>query len=653
MAVVQSLSGLVDIAPTAPESVSIAQRYISFYNGHTADYATLYRTQPNVRTCVDFLARNIAQIGLHTYRRVSDTDRERLIDHPFAVLMRQPNPYTTAYRLMTSLVSDMGIFDAAYWVKIRPTRGARSLMLFPVPPLYVTVRGRFMPDKFTVSITPTKRIDIEPRDMVHFRGYNPVDPAFGLSPLETLRRVLAEEWAAGEYREHFWHNAARMGGIIERPESAPEWSDEARQRFAAEFEALYAGPTASGKTAVLEDGMTWRAASFSAQDSQYLEARKLTREECARAYHIPLPMVGILENATFSNIQEQHKNLYQDCLAPWLEMIQQELELQLLPEFPSDRVYLEFNIAEKMKGSFEEQAASLSSAVGRPWLTANEARARQNLPRLEGDADDLVTPLNVLVGGQASPRDSAPPPKSADMRQRLPSSTYTAEVKGFDPEFPRVRAAHVTKWTAELQKFFRRQRETVLANIPAKAAKAVYTLDEVFAAARWNRELAEDLLRLSLFTAGEFAGRVAEKYGIEFDPLELADYFRQNAQIAAEGINGVTRAAIVHALAQPDFRDALGHAFDVAVDARAPQIARTKVTQAANNGSVRAAGRAGVKTKTWRVNSGNPRSQHASMDGERVQLGERFSNGMLWPGDPSAGVGADEVANCQCSCEFD
>jgi hypothetical protein len=43
-------------------------------------------------------------------------------------------------------------------------------------------------------------------------------------------------------------------------------------------------------------------------------------------------------------------------------------------------------------------------------MTRNEARARLNLPHLEG-ADDLIVPLNVTQGGQASPTDSAPPPK--------------------------------------------------------------------------------------------------------------------------------------------------------------------------------------------------------------------------------------------------
>jgi hypothetical protein len=33
-----------------------------------------------------------------------------------------------------------------------------------------------------------------------------------------------------------------------------------------------------------------------------------------------------------------------------------------------------------------------------------------------------------------------------------------------------------------------------------------------------------------------------------------------------------------------------------------------------------------------------------------VGIGELFSNGMRWPGDPAGG--AENNANCNCSCEF-
>jgi HK97 family phage portal protein len=412
MAVVQSVGELANLDTNVWSTVSYGS--LRMYDQFNYDYATLYKTQPNVRTCVDFLARNIAQLGLHVFRRVSDTDRVRLTDHPLAKVIERPLPAefkVTRYRLMESLMGDLGVYFNAYWLKVRVPDA--PLGLLRIPPQLVTVYGDLVPDRYEMTLSG-KLYTFATSEIVHFRGYNAEDAVSGLSPLETLRRVLAEEHAAGDYREHFWQNAARQAGIIERPAAAPEWSDPARTRFKQEFEALYSGGDNSGKTAILEEGMTWRAGTFNAQESEYLAGRKLTREECARAYHIPLPMVGILDNATFSNITEQHKNLYQDSLGPWLAMIEQEIELQLLPEFDDTQdVYVEFNIAEKLKGSFEEQIKALQSAVGRPWMTADEARSKMNLPSLGGDAEELVTPLNMMVG---APQPAAP--KALEQEQR-------------------------------------------------------------------------------------------------------------------------------------------------------------------------------------------------------------------------------------------
>jgi HK97 family phage prohead protease len=211
-----------------------------------------------------------------------------------------------------------------------------------------------------------------------------------VSPLETLRGILAEEYEAGNWREQLWRNGARFPGYIARPKDAGDWSDRARSRFVESWKGLYTGDgPGAGGTPVLEDGMTFQATGITPEQAQYLETRKLTREEVAAAFHIPLPMVGILDHATFSNIKEQHQQLYQDTLGPWLSMIAEDLMLQLLPDLDgSADVYLEFNLAEKMRGSFEEQAATMQTATGGPWMTRNEARARVNLPAIDG-ADEL------------------------------------------------------------------------------------------------------------------------------------------------------------------------------------------------------------------------------------------------------------------------
>lgn len=382
---------------------------LGLYGGRALTYAQLWRTQPAVRTVSDFLARNVAQLGLKVYRRVGDDDRRHLPDHPFARTLAAPNPVRSKYAWINALVHDLAIYDVAFHAKVRAADGRVALLRLPPSRTTPVGDNYFMPEAF--EIAGKGKVRIPAASVVHFHGYDPEDDRAGVSPIETLRRTLAEDDAASEHLERLWRRGARMSGWIERPQRPvqQEWSAPARERFKEGWRDAYTGEgEQTGGTPILEDGMQFHESSFSPRDAQYLEARKLTREEVAAAYHVPPPMVGILDHATFSNITEQHKQLYSDTLGPWLVWIEQELQRQVLPDCgDADAVYCEFNLAEKLRGSFEEQARSIQTLVGRPVLTADEGRALLNRPAMGGDAAELITPLNVLVGGQASPTDSA------------------------------------------------------------------------------------------------------------------------------------------------------------------------------------------------------------------------------------------------------
>ena len=620
---------------------------LRMYDQYNYDYATLYRLQPNIRVCVDFLARNIAQLGLHVFRRVSETDRVRLRDHPLAQLISRPLPAehkVTRYRLIEGLMADLGIYYNAYWLKLRREDG-KLFGLMRIPPAYVKVQGALSPQSYKI-IMSGKSITVQPENMVHFRGYNADNALVGLSPLETLRRVLAEEHSMGKYREGFWRNAARISGIIERPADAPEWSPTARERFTQEFGILYSGDDNSGKTAVLEDGMEWKQAAFNAQESEYLGGRKLTREECARSYHIPLPMVGILDHATFSNIREQHKNLYQDSLGPWLRMIEEEIALQVLPDFvDEDGVYCEFNIQEKLAGSFEEQTTALQAAVGRPWMTSNEARARMNLPSIAG-GDELVTPLNVLIGGQASPQDSAP-------KASATTETKAMDTKALDTHNAELRQRHEEKWRQQLARHYRRQEAAIISRVPDPPGKSDLGglwYDEE----RWNRELYEDLLPLNTMTANTWAGMAVGALEADVDLAQMEalmqPWLAKHSEVQAAYLNNATRDALAIALQDAEPRNAVKALFGQATAVWAVGQAVSAVTNASNFGSREGAKASGLRRKTWQVNSSNPRSEHAAMNGETVDIDGAFSNGLRWPGDPMGG--GEDNANCQCSLRY-
>lgn len=388
---------------------------------YSMDYAQIFRSQPSVRRAVEFLARNIAQLGIHMFERRDDADRARLTEHPLAELLDRPNPYTTRYRMINALVHDFAIYDCAYWLKVKGGGSTRSVVR--VPPMIIEPAGEnwLTPAKFTINGSKGKTT-VDADQIVYFRGFG-LDEDVGISPIESLRQILKEDFTGSQMREQLMRNGARVSGYLERPADAPDWSGEPKDTFKTDWQAQYSGsgPQAGG-TPILEDGMTFKPAAQTAKELQYIEGRKLTDEEVCRSYFIPPPMLGLLEHASLSNIREQHKMLYMDTLGPWLVMFQEEIGLQLVPDFEPTKprkFYIEFMLREKLSGDFIERGNVIFQATGGPYLTRNEARALDNRPPIEG-GDELIVPLNVTQNGDQNPIPAEDPETTDPAPQETP-----------------------------------------------------------------------------------------------------------------------------------------------------------------------------------------------------------------------------------------
>jgi HK97 family phage portal protein len=461
--IVRTFDGLEALTTPAPPRWAAASDAVRLYD-HSHTYFEIFKAHPNVRICVEFLARNIAHVAPQAFRRVSDTDRVRLADHDLIAWLGKPNPATVRYRLIEDLIHDLGIYYRAFWLKVRyvGADGRDAIGLLRLPPEEMTVEGGLIPTAFVWTVNGKDR-RFAPSEIVYFAGYRR-----GISPLETLRRILAEEEAAGDHREGFWRNAARGDGVVSRPKEVKRYTDVQAKQWREGWQEAYGGGAGAGKTILLQEGETFTQTSFSAKDSEYTAGGKLRREVCAAVYQIPQPFVGILDHATFSNIKEQHKNLYQDCLGPWFEWIRQEVHRQLLVECDDQQdVYLEFNIDAKLAGTPEERAQSMQISIGRPWRTVNEGRALDNLPRIDDAELDTVAPQ------QGGPSDAtAHPDKPAPMMTR-PGQDDASGVA------PVLHAARLRQ-QARLQK------------LPiAERADAFFADFD-----RWTRELATDLAPL-------------------------------------------------------------------------------------------------------------------------------------------------------------
>lgn len=404
-----------DVTVTAAPIVETLQ---SQAMGKSAD--VLWKEQPHLRTVIDFLARNVAQLGVHAYEMQGDEGRVRMRDGALPALLRKPNPQQTGYEFWRAVVSDLALYDTAYIMVLASDDGGHHLRT--IRPSWVTNfvgADAYTVTGYVVKFPGTARtVEVPAENVLAFHGWNPVDELTGSSPVNALRSILTEQIQAQLFREQVWRRAGRVGSYLTRPKDAVQWSKEGRSRFKEQWQAAYSNNgAAAGATPVLEDGMELKRVGFSAKEEEYIDGTKLALSTVAAVYHVNPTMVGLLDNANYSNVREFRRMLYGETLGPIIAHLEGRLNSFLLPMLGYDdpSVYVEFNTEARLRGSFEEQAAVMQASIGGPWMTINEGRARQNLPAVDG-GDELIRPLNVTQNGDQNPvpADDTDPAESGE-----------------------------------------------------------------------------------------------------------------------------------------------------------------------------------------------------------------------------------------------
>ena len=631
------------------------------------DAAQLYRTQPNLRAVVSFLADNAAQVPIKVYERASDTDRPRVLNSPAAILLADPNPDMTAYEFKRWMYSDLLLYER-FLTLIMPSKNTQSgWELRPIPETWIQqYKGRlpFAPESIIIGVPGNTPIEIPADKFVLFHGYDPTDPMRQCSRIGALKETLHEQIESNGFRRQMWHKGGRFNAYLTRPKDVAPWSDSAFARFKATWEASWAGSKAEngGGMPILEDGMEIKTVQFNSKDAQWAEAVKLSREDCAAVYHVNPAMIWPGSGQTYASAKDNARALYNDCLAPTLMQATDRINKMILPKVgePANH-YAAYDITIKTEGTFEEKIQTLSSAVGAPFLSRNEARAKLDLPAIDG-GDELIVPLNVLEGGLASPRDTDPTKErynSADIQRAIAKISMKAieEKEEETASGGRKASAEPDEEDAKIligvyKTFFTRQAKSILPKLGAKA--------EWWDEDRWNRELSDDLYDQAIKVSASTARKAIKDLfdDGEYDVERTEAYIRKMCERRAEMVNQATYKELQEALESGEedeglkttpegvFENAEENRSESAGNAFATALCSWSLLEACRQND------GGQKVyKTWVVTSSNPRASHAHMNGETVPYDEPFSIGAMWPGDID-NLDVEEVANCRCILEI-
>ena len=134
---------------------------------------------------------------------------------------------------------------------------------------------------------------------------------------------------------------------------------------------------------------------MSSEDAQFIETRKYQAVDIARFWNVPPHKIGILDRATFSNIEEQNIDFVVDTLMPYTVNTQQVIMHSLLLPGERQKVFVEFLLDGLLRGNSKARGEFYKKAITNGWMTRNEVRAAENLNPIDG-LDEILVPLNMV-----------------------------------------------------------------------------------------------------------------------------------------------------------------------------------------------------------------------------------------------------------------
>lgn len=344
-----------------------------------------------VYSCIRVLSETLACLPLHVYRRKKGGGKERATDHwLYPLLHSAPNGWMTSFAWREMGMAHLCLRGVSYSRIVSDGGGRRQF----IP---------YHPDRVRPILRDNGQLAYEVRQQnggtivllqeemlrIPFMTLDGVRP---VTPIEAQRETLGASIAAQDYSARFWANDARpTGGYIEMEGDFKD--PDARKKFRDEWQEARTGVNRH-KTAFLPRGMKYHVFSMNMEDAQFIETQKMQRSQIAGIFRVPPHMIGDLERATFSNVEQQSIDFVVYTMQPWLSRWEQELSRGLLSESEQEEYFVEFLVDGLLRGDATARANYFRTAIMTGWLNRNEVREIENLNKAEG-LDEYLVPLNM------------------------------------------------------------------------------------------------------------------------------------------------------------------------------------------------------------------------------------------------------------------
>lgn len=348
-----------------------------------------------VFNCVRVLAESMGMLPCQLLKK---TDRVRLpaTGHRlYPLITMAPNSYMTAQEFWELLVACLCLRGNFYAYKVSALGNVGELL--PLNPDIVTPK---LKDDWTVEYTVNFKSGtkvLTQDEIWHVRLFT-LDGLNGLNPIAYARQALGLGQAMDAHAAKLFTNGAVTSGVLRTEQ---ELSPEAFDRLKTEFQGEHMGVANAYKPMILEMGLDWKPISLSAQDTQFIESKKLTEAQICGLFRVPPHLVASMEKMTLNNIEHMGMSFVNYSLVPIMTRIEHRIQVGLLSEKDRLTHYAKFNAGALMRGDLKGRYESYGKGIQWGILSPNDCRELEDENPREG-GDIYLTPMNMTTKPEAA-----------------------------------------------------------------------------------------------------------------------------------------------------------------------------------------------------------------------------------------------------------
>ena len=353
-------------------------------------------TYSAVFACMRVIAETLAMLQWQIIERRADGTSYNRPDHPVAYLLNvRPNGDVPAMIFREQIVMQMLSWGNAY-AEIQYGNGGYPVALWQIPSDRVLVRRDESTQELRYDVMGDVGADyktLRADQILHWRNVG-VDGVMGLSTVALAANTISFGMEMDSFGAHYYQNAPFLSGWMEYPGKLP---DRARtDAMSKSFKDRYAGWGKAGEIAILEQGMQFKQLSMPMRDAEFLSSRTFQLQEVCRWFRVPQHKIGVLEEASYANIEALEIDCFNETFLPTCTRLEQEIDYKLLAgAVRASKFSSKHSLTPILKGDLKTRSEAYAVGLRYGWWSINDVRQMEDLNVIPG-GDLRTVQLNTV-----------------------------------------------------------------------------------------------------------------------------------------------------------------------------------------------------------------------------------------------------------------